>query len=89
MSAPKVSFEFFPPKTPDMEQKLWDSVRRLEPLRPDYVSVTYGAGGSTRERTHEIVRKISKRVWRWPGRWPRKMRGPRPSTRCSRWCCAG
>ena len=38
MSAPKVSFEFFPPKSPEMEQKLWDSVRRLEPLRPDYVS---------------------------------------------------
>jgi len=59
MSAPKVSFEFFPPKSPEMEQKLWDSVRRLEPLNPSYVSVTSGAGGSTRERTHDIVRKMA------------------------------
>jgi len=55
---PTVSFEFFPPKTPEMEAKLWDSVKRLEPLNPAYVSVTYGAGGSTRERTHGIVKKM-------------------------------
>ncbi len=52
------SFEFFPPKTPEMEQQLWGAIRRLEPLRPRFVSVTYGAGGSTRERTHATVRRI-------------------------------
>ncbi|WP_369058848.1 methylenetetrahydrofolate reductase [NAD(P)H] [Caulobacter sp. 73W] len=53
-----VSFEFFPPKTEAMEETLWSSIRRLEPLGPSFVSVTYGAGGSTRERTHRTVRRI-------------------------------
>src|SRR6266478_2677453 len=55
---PRVSFEFFPPKTAEMEARLWEVVRRLEPLAPRFVSVTYGAGGSTRERTHATVRRI-------------------------------
>ena len=54
----RVSFEFFPPKTPKMEEGLWDSIQRLAPLSPDFVSVTYGAGGSTRERTHHTVKRI-------------------------------
>ncbi|MDA4629704.1 methylenetetrahydrofolate reductase, partial [Escherichia coli] len=45
----KVSFEFFPPKTEVMEERLWETVTRLAPLNPEFVSVTYGAGGSTRE----------------------------------------
>jgi methylenetetrahydrofolate reductase (NADPH) len=55
---PRISFEFFPPKTPEMEERLWEVVKRLEPLGPRFVSVTYGAGGSTRERTHATVRRI-------------------------------
>src|SRR6516164_10080680 len=55
---PRVSFEFFPPKTAEMEGRLWEVVKRLEPLAPRFVSVTYGAGGSTRERTHATVRRI-------------------------------
>lgn len=54
----RVSFEFFPPKTGEMEAALWDSIKRLAPLSPHFVSVTYGAGGSTRERTHATVRRI-------------------------------
>jgi methylenetetrahydrofolate reductase (NADPH) len=54
----RVSFEFFPPKTQEMEQTLWESITRLAPLRPSFVSVTYGAGGSTRERTHSTVKRI-------------------------------
>jgi methylenetetrahydrofolate reductase (NADPH) len=53
-----VSFEFFPPKTPEMEQSLWEAIARLAPLAPNFVSVTYGAGGSTRERTHATVKRI-------------------------------
>ncbi len=54
----RVSFEFFPPKTEEMDKILWESVERLAPLAPKFVSVTYGAGGSTRERTHATVKRI-------------------------------
>jgi len=53
-----VSFEFFPPRTEEMEKTLWEAIGRLAPLAPAFVSVTYGAGGSTRERTHNTVRRI-------------------------------
>jgi methylenetetrahydrofolate reductase (NADPH) len=55
-----VSFEFFPPKTEKMAETLWESIQTLEPLQPRFVSVTYGAGGSTRERTHATVERILK-----------------------------
>ncbi|RRN58460.1 methylenetetrahydrofolate reductase, partial [Caulobacter sp. 602-1] len=54
----RVSFEFFPPKTPAMEESLWQAITRLAPLDPAFVSVTDGAGGSTRERTHRTVKRI-------------------------------
>ncbi len=53
-----VSFEFFPPKNQKMEDRLWTTIRKLETLNPDFVSVTYGAGGTTRERTHRTVEKM-------------------------------
>jgi methylenetetrahydrofolate reductase (NADPH) len=56
--SPAISFEFFPPKTAEMERSLWDTINRLAPLSPNFVSVTYGAGGSTRERTHSTIARI-------------------------------
>lgn len=61
-ATPTVSFEFFPPKTPKMEESLWLALKRLAPLSPSFVSVTYGAGGSTRERTHATVERIHREL---------------------------
>lgn len=58
MSDVKISFEFFPPKSDIMEKRLWKTLRKLEPLAPDFVSVTYGAGGSTQKPTYEAVTRI-------------------------------
>ena len=70
-----VSFEFFPPKTEKMEATLWESVKTLEPLRPRFVSVTYGAGGSTRERTHATVVRIQRETSAPRRRAPHLRRG--------------
>ena len=56
--SPAISFEFFPPRTEEMERSLWETISRLAPLTPNFVSVTYGAGGSTRERTHSTIARI-------------------------------
>src|SRR6201997_2730297 len=58
LKAPAISFEFFPPKTEEMERSLWETIKRLAPLAPNFVSVTYGAGRSTRERTHSTIARI-------------------------------
>ena len=58
----RLSFEFFPPKTEAMERTLWDAVARLAPLNPSFFSVTYGAGGSTRQRTHDTVVSLKERT---------------------------
>jgi len=60
LKSPAISFEFFPPKTEETEKSLWDTINRLAPLSPKFVSVTYGAGGSTRERTHSTISRILK-----------------------------
>ncbi|MFN4101083.1 MAG: methylenetetrahydrofolate reductase [NAD(P)H] [Pararhodobacter sp.] len=60
MQAPRISFEFFPPRTLDASFRLWETVRMLAPLGPDFVSVTYGAGGTTRQLTHESVTTIGR-----------------------------
>ncbi len=56
---PTFSFEFFPPKTPEQEQQLWQAIRELEPLRPSFVSITYGAGGSTRDNTISVTERVA------------------------------
>src|ERR1700682_2514265 len=60
LNSPAISCEFFPPKTEEMERSLWETINRLAPLAPNFVSVTYGAGGSTRERTHSTIARILK-----------------------------
>ncbi|MEI6476384.1 MAG: methylenetetrahydrofolate reductase [NAD(P)H] [Actinomycetes bacterium] len=62
MSAPTISFEFFPPKDVPGEERLWRAIEALGPIAPDYVSITYGAGGSTRDRTIAITSEITKRT---------------------------
>ncbi len=57
-----VSFEFFPPSTPEMEQLLWNSIQRLEPLNPKFVSVTYGANSGVRDRTHKVIERIQEQT---------------------------
>src|ERR1700721_981992 len=55
---PAISFEFFPPKTEEMERNLWETINRLAPLAPNFASLTYGAGGATRERTHSTITRL-------------------------------
>ncbi len=75
---PVFSVEFFPPKTDAGVADLFETVEALEPLRPDYVSVTYGAGGATRDGTVEIAERIRSRA-RDRGRWPTSAASARPA----------
>ena len=95
----RVSFEFFPPKTAAMEETLWKSIERLAPLEPSFVSVTYGAGGSTRERTHATVARILKEtpltpaahltcVARRRARWTRSSAPIATRASATSWRCA-
>ncbi|HNA80454.1 MAG TPA: methylenetetrahydrofolate reductase, partial [Turneriella sp.] len=59
---PALSFEFFPPKTPEGSETLFQTISELKPLEPAYVSVTYGAGGSTRQLTHDLVVRLSREL---------------------------
>ena len=61
MATPRISFEFFPPQTLDASFRLWETVQALAPMQPEFVSVTYGAGGTTRKLTHEAVTAIGDR----------------------------
>ena len=61
LASPKISFEFFPPKTEEMERSLWETINRLAPLAPKFVSVTYGAGGSTRSKTLDVVEGVHRK----------------------------
>ena len=83
MGAPRVSFEFFPPKTPEAEASLWKTVNRLEPLCPEFVSVTYGADGSTREGTLRVIENILTKTTLRPA--PGYPSCPEHREKCSLW----
>ena len=90
-AGPTLSFEFFPPKTDEAERQLEKAIHELAPLRPSFVSVTYGAGGSTRERTRDIVVQVngSSRSRRCPTSPASATRGPRSSTLLDEYAAAG
>ena len=83
MGAPRVSFEFFPPKTPEAEASLRKTVNRLKPLCPEFVSVTYGADGSTRECTHQVIEDILTKITLRPA--PGYLSRPDHREKCSLW----
>src|SRR5207248_4965008 len=73
---PAISFEFFPPKTEEMERNLWDTINRLAPLSPNFVSVTYGAGGSTPQRTHPTIARTLTQTSLTPPAPPTSLHAP-------------